>query len=170
LNKDRKNKYVLNAEKRGLKRIRRLGMSNWIKFSEESITATKAGKCSVCGKHCKLTRKFYQTLNPYNKDKNGLMKTRGQIQKELKEDITNWKGKQITHVKCENKVIVKVQRAFNNDNILVYNKDKTIIWEGESKDVYRQLEESNSLKAYFIAEVNKKGFIEIMTRITDQDF
>lgn len=65
--------------------------------------------------------------------------------------------------------IVKVQRALNNNNILVYDKTGSIFYEGENKDIYRQLEESKTNKAFFIAEINK-GVLQLKTRISDQNF
>jgi len=67
-------------------------------------------------------------------------------------------------------LIVKVQRALNNDNILAYNKNKSIMWEGKAPSIYRLLEETGTNKAYFIARINKKKEIELKMRIYNQNF
>ena len=38
-----------------------------ITFEEVSIHRCKSGKCRTCGKRRKRTKKFFQTLNPFNK-------------------------------------------------------------------------------------------------------
>lgn len=71
-----------------------------VNYERVSVKGYKQGKCVVCGKHCKRTEEFFQTLNPWNKDKNGEPKTREQIYKELTQKVKEWEKAPIHHVKC----------------------------------------------------------------------
>lgn len=58
-------------------------------FEEVSITAVKRWKDET-GKKRQETRKFYQTLNPYNKNADGTPKSCEQILTELKAERDAW--------------------------------------------------------------------------------
>lgn len=60
------------------------------KFEEVSFTATKAGKCPSCGKRVTRSQKFWGTINPFNKNSDGTIKTRQQIKVELHEEAAAW--------------------------------------------------------------------------------
>ena len=51
-------------------------------FSRIETKQTKRGKCSKCGKKCQRTFIAWQTLNPFNKAKDGSQKTPQQIRNE----------------------------------------------------------------------------------------
>lgn len=70
-------------------------------FEEIKLYGSKSGKCSVCGKSCTRSQKFSQTLNPFNKNKNGDVKTRQEIRAELQAELTDWRGKPPIHSRCE---------------------------------------------------------------------
>ena len=69
-------------------------------FEEVSQRAKKSGKCSVCGKPCTRSIKFFQTLNPFNKNEDGSIKTRGQIYAQQVVQIAMWKKIPPFHEKC----------------------------------------------------------------------
>ncbi|MGH9251976.1 MAG: hypothetical protein ACRD0W_21030, partial [Acidimicrobiales bacterium] len=46
-------------------------------------TVTKAVPCAVCGRKIRRQRTFQQTINPFNKGADGVVKTRAQIWAEL---------------------------------------------------------------------------------------
>ncbi|HDV9097244.1 TPA: hypothetical protein QIZ65_004082 [Enterobacter kobei] len=71
------------------------------RFDEISTFAEKSGKCDVCGKACKRREKFYQTLNPFNKNADGSVKTYQEIRKEIELKAIEWKLKPVRHAKCE---------------------------------------------------------------------
>ncbi|MDF3679350.1 hypothetical protein P3S38_20250 [Enterobacter hormaechei] len=71
------------------------------RFDEVSTFAEKSGKCDVCGKACKRREKFYQTLNPFNKNPDGSVKTHQEIRKEIELKAIEWKLKPVRHAKCE---------------------------------------------------------------------
>ena len=72
-----------------------------VTFEEVSYHARKSKKCPVCGKTCTLSKKFFQTLNPFNKNTDGTVKTKSDIYKELTIKIVEWKKTPATHQKCE---------------------------------------------------------------------
>lgn len=47
-------------------------------------------KCRTCGKRFTRSRTFTQTVNPYNKNADGQVKTRGEIYKELRDEAAAW--------------------------------------------------------------------------------
>lgn len=59
-------------------------------FNEVSVSATKRWKDPVTGKARQQTRKFYQTLNPFNKAADGTPKTREQIMSEITAEKAAW--------------------------------------------------------------------------------
>ncbi|RKR53189.1 hypothetical protein C7387_4329 [Yokenella regensburgei] len=71
------------------------------RFEEIFVVAEKAGKCEVCGKQCKRREKFSQTLNPFNKNKDGSVKTYQEIKKEVQQRAIDWRLGSLKHVKCE---------------------------------------------------------------------
>lgn len=70
-------------------------------FHEVTISSMKKGICSVCGKSCQRSKTFSQTINPFNKNKKGEIKTGNEIRIELEIEIDNWKKLPIKHSKCE---------------------------------------------------------------------
>lgn len=61
-----------------------------ITFPEIKLYGEKSTKCFVCGKRVRRRKKFYQTLNPFNKLSNGAIKSSEDIYKELKIEIDKW--------------------------------------------------------------------------------
>ncbi len=70
-------------------------------FEEVKLYGSKSGKCSVCKKPCNRSQKFAQTLNPFNKNKDGEVKTRQEIVTELQAELAEWRGKPPIHSRCE---------------------------------------------------------------------
>ena len=69
-------------------------------FSEVKLHGSKSGKCG-CGKRRTRQKKFYQTLNPFNKNEKGEPKTQKEIYAELVEQHNAWKTEPITCKDCE---------------------------------------------------------------------
>jgi len=63
--------------------------------------ATRTGKCLVCGKPAIRSMTFEQTLNPWNKNADGSIKSAREIGRELLAEATAWSAEPPTHVKCE---------------------------------------------------------------------
>lgn len=77
------------------------GRSRTMRFEEVALHGQKNGACDVCGKTCSRKQKFYQTINPFNKNQDGLPKNRNEIYEELKIQSSLWKAEPIRHAKCE---------------------------------------------------------------------
>jgi hypothetical protein len=58
-----------------------------ISFEEISLKSTRRGTCSSCGRRTSRVFKVWQTLNPFNKNKDGVPKSRGEIYTELRVDL-----------------------------------------------------------------------------------
>ncbi len=71
-----------------------------VHYEEVYLRSTKSGKCSICNKTAKRSKKFSQTLNPWNIDDKGKVRTRDEIYKELRKDILEWQEKIVLHEKC----------------------------------------------------------------------
>ena len=72
-----------------------------VTFEEVKYNMQKSGKCPVCGKTCTISKKFFQTLNPFNKNADGTVKSRDDIYKGLTIQIKDWKKIPPIHGKCE---------------------------------------------------------------------
>ena len=70
-------------------------------FNEVAVNPSKSGICPVCGKKATRSAKFFQTLNPFNTNDDGSLKTRAQIYDELAVKVAEWKTKPTFHAKCE---------------------------------------------------------------------
>jgi hypothetical protein len=72
-----------------------------IVFEKVSVKANKTVKCSGgCGRSRRLTKKFTQTINPFNKTKAGVVKTREDIYPELHAAAAKWKEQPETCLHC----------------------------------------------------------------------
>lgn len=72
-----------------------------ITFNEIARTAEKAVKCAGgCGRRVKRRKKFWQTLNPYNRNKAGVPKTRDEIEAEVVAEAKVWQAAPETCVHC----------------------------------------------------------------------
>lgn len=71
-----------------------------VTFEEVSYRAAKSGRCA-CGKQRTRQRKFWGTINPFNKNTDGSIRTRSEIYTSLKQQAADWKLEPITCAKCE---------------------------------------------------------------------
>lgn len=77
-------------------------MSQTITFREVAIRGSKSVKCAGnCGRTLRRQRKFWQTLNPFNKNKSGEVKTSVEIQTELQNERDSWMTEPETCGHCE---------------------------------------------------------------------
>lgn len=70
-------------------------------FNEVALPYTRSGLCSVCGKKRSRSRKFWQTMNPFNKDASGAVKDRRAIQAELRAECDAWLKTPLICKACE---------------------------------------------------------------------
>ena len=79
-------------------------MSQTITFREVAIRGSKAVKCAGdCGRLLRRSRKFWQTLNPFNKNAAGEQKSASEIQQELFAERSAWMGELETCKQCSEK-------------------------------------------------------------------
>ena len=72
-----------------------------VNFQVVELKFSKSGICPACGKSAIRTKKFFQTLNPFNKNDDGSVKTRDQIMVELSAQASKYRSETIYHAKCE---------------------------------------------------------------------
>ena len=61
-----------------------------VTFEEVSIRAKKQCKCTGCGKRLTRSKKFWQTLSPFNTKAAGVPKEAADIRKELMREVELW--------------------------------------------------------------------------------
>jgi hypothetical protein len=58
------------------------------------------GTCPVCGKTSKRSRTFEHTINPFNKNPDGTVKSASQVREAVTAEADAWQP-DFTHQKCE---------------------------------------------------------------------
>ena len=66
------------------------------KFESVKLQTRKSGKC-VCGKRVTRSVTLEQTINPFNKNAKGDLKSYHEIWTELEAEAKEWKGKPVYH-------------------------------------------------------------------------
>jgi len=78
-----------------------------IEFEEINLRGWKSVKCAGgCGRRLTRSKKFYQTLNPFNRlppNLGGDVKTTGDIREELNRDRIAWMKEPETCIHCQKK-------------------------------------------------------------------
>lgn len=72
-----------------------------IHFQEVIKVKVRSGKCEVCGKRVQQKKKFSQTLNPFNKNSVGAVKSKAEILQELSVLSDAWLVSPLVHDKCK---------------------------------------------------------------------
>lgn len=70
-------------------------------FRKITHTAKKRLSCPKCGRTVRRTRTFWQTLNPFNKRADGVVKTAPEIRAELLEEADKWEAEPVVCTACE---------------------------------------------------------------------
>lgn len=60
------------------------------KFTRTSFRATRHGKCPTCGKRVTRSRTFEQTVNPFNKNEDGSVKTWAEVSADVRREAAAW--------------------------------------------------------------------------------
>jgi hypothetical protein len=71
-----------------------------ITFDEVSRRSTRKGECSECHKNRTVTRKFFQTISPFNRNAKGEIKSRSEIKKELSAKVSAWHNEPLVCKEC----------------------------------------------------------------------
>lgn len=58
-------------------------------FEKVGVYAKKSGKC-LCGKRRSRSEYLYQTVNPFNKNKSGQVKTREEVRADVQKEYERW--------------------------------------------------------------------------------
>jgi hypothetical protein len=72
-----------------------------INFDEVKLYSKKSCKCKVCGKRLTRQKTFWQTLSPFNRNADGVPRTRKEIMDILKVEIGVWRADVEICSKCE---------------------------------------------------------------------
>lgn len=72
-----------------------------VTFREVVLTSSKSGLCPICARRATRTQKFFQTVNPFNVNANGVPKGRDEIMGELRAQRDEWKKSPTLHAGCE---------------------------------------------------------------------
>jgi len=70
-------------------------------YEECSISGSKSGKCALCKKQVTRKRTVTHTINPFNKNADGIPKNRSEVYECVKAELADWKKLPVRHAKCE---------------------------------------------------------------------
>ncbi len=68
-------------------------------FPELSAHRTRTGRCPVCGKTTRRSRTFTMTVNPFNKNPDGSVRTRDEVRAAVAARADAWQP-DFTHAGC----------------------------------------------------------------------
>lgn len=63
-----------------------------VNFQEISVRGVRRWKDPITGKQRQETKKFYQTISPFNRTKEGEVKNRNQIMEEIRVERDKWES------------------------------------------------------------------------------
>jgi hypothetical protein len=72
-----------------------------ITFEEVSALAIRKGVCGVCGKRGRRQRTFTMTVNPWNKNPDGSVRSRSEVVEANREKAREWQREAFVHPGCE---------------------------------------------------------------------
>lgn len=71
-------------------------------FEKIERHAERSGFCFKCSEKRKRQKTFYQTVNPWNKNDDGSVRTRTEIYNDIGREIAEWKAGPFICASCEN--------------------------------------------------------------------
>jgi len=74
-----------------------------VTYVYERITARgrRSGTCDVCGKPAQRSRTFENTVNPFNRNADGTVRTRTEVRANVSRLAREWELGQVRHAGCE---------------------------------------------------------------------
>lgn len=75
-------------------------MTTWT-YEEVSSRGRKSGPCEVCGKPATRSRTFTNTVNPWNRNPDGTVRTRAEVWAHVNELRHAWEAQPVLHERCE---------------------------------------------------------------------
>lgn len=70
------------------------------RFEVVKQRATKYLPCPVCGKKVRRERTFEKTINPFNRNADGQVKTRTEVREDVRAEALAWQHQPEPHQKC----------------------------------------------------------------------
>lgn len=70
-------------------------------YEPVSAKVSKSGLCTVCGRKATRTKTFTNTVNPFNKNEDGTVRTRAEVWANVRRLAEEWKSLPVTHGGCE---------------------------------------------------------------------
>jgi hypothetical protein len=68
-------------------------------FQRVSLRPTKKGKCPICGRSVQRSTKIENTVNPFNRNERGEVKTFNEVLDDVREKARTWEP-DFRHQKC----------------------------------------------------------------------
>ena len=96
-------------------------------FQEVSVYGEKTAKCPKCGKYYKRKEKFWATINPWNVNKDGVMKSWDEVYQDVMNKRTKWLEEPIEPHNCKEKLPPEESNPLTVDdinNFVSYYKEK----------------------------------------------
>lgn len=85
-----------------------------LSFAEVGVEGEKSGKC-LCGKRRKRKERFSETINPFNKNPDGTIRTEAQIVATQKIKCDKWLTRQIYCEACRPKTYWEMSKKERNE-------------------------------------------------------
>lgn len=70
-------------------------------FEVVSLSQRKTGKCAICGKPAVRSIKVEYTINPYNRNADGMPKTREEVRADVRAELDRRLAEPLKHAKCQ---------------------------------------------------------------------
>lgn len=71
------------------------------RYDEVSYHARKVGLSAKCDKPATRQRKFTNTINPFNRNPDGSVRTRSEVWENVKRLGHEWEAEPVRHARCE---------------------------------------------------------------------
>jgi len=75
-----------------------------MRFKSIKAWREKSGKCPICGKRVLRKTTFECTVNPFNRNKDGFIKSETEVRRDVNIEADKWVP-DFTHEKCKEKLI-----------------------------------------------------------------
>ena len=96
-------------------------------FQEVSVYGEKTAKCPKCGKYYKRKEKFWATINPWNVNKDGVMKSWDEVYQDVMNERAKWLEEPIEPHNCKEKLPPEESNPLTVDdvnNFVSYYREK----------------------------------------------
>lgn len=70
-------------------------------YEEVSSRGFKSGPCAGCGKPAERSKTFTNTVNPFNRNEDGSVRTRREVFDHVNELRREWESSPVMHARCE---------------------------------------------------------------------